>query len=178
MLIDILSWETIARSVCSRSGESPGWEVSGVCQASTTQRILSTDEAMETYYGHHPPKQFIQGKPLRSGYKQWCMATAPGHLVKHDSYTRKNPGQPGLGLGSSVVKVLDVNAVSKKLGHHMYIDNYFTSPAPSARSRGGRHLLHWHNQTGQGGARSNARPQWRLRDRPMMSCKQPVQLSR
>ena len=30
---------------------------------------LSVDEAMEPYYGHHPSKQFIRGKPVRFGYK-------------------------------------------------------------------------------------------------------------
>ncbi|KAI8120062.1 PiggyBac transposable element-derived protein 3 [Lucilia cuprina] len=29
---------------------------------------ISIDESMVKYYGHHPAKQFIQGKPVRFGY--------------------------------------------------------------------------------------------------------------
>ncbi|CAH2101337.1 unnamed protein product [Euphydryas editha] len=30
---------------------------------------LSIDESMVKYFGHHPAKQFIRGKPIRYGYK-------------------------------------------------------------------------------------------------------------
>ena len=82
---------------------------------------------MEPYYGHHPSKQFLRGKPVRFGYKVWCLATSTGYLVKFTPYTGKDERQPGLGLGSSVVKNLAADTVVKKAGHHIYIDNYFTS---------------------------------------------------
>ena len=47
---------------------------------------LSIDEAMEPYYGHHPSKQFIQGKPVRFGYKIWCLTTCTGYLVKYSPW--------------------------------------------------------------------------------------------
>ncbi|XP_072378904.1 uncharacterized protein [Diabrotica undecimpunctata] len=39
---------------------------------------FSVDEAMEPYYEHHSMKQFIRGKPIRYGYKFWCVATSKG----------------------------------------------------------------------------------------------------
>jgi len=34
---------------------------------------LSIDEQMIRYYGHHYLKQFIRGKPIRFGFKEWAM---------------------------------------------------------------------------------------------------------
>ena len=34
---------------------------------------LSIDEAMATYYGRHSAKQYIQNKPVKYGYKFWCL---------------------------------------------------------------------------------------------------------
>ena len=36
---------------------------------------ISIDELMVPYYGRHPVKQFISGKPIRWGYKAWVAAT-------------------------------------------------------------------------------------------------------
>ncbi|XP_064071766.1 piggyBac transposable element-derived protein 3-like [Vanessa tameamea] len=36
---------------------------------------ISIDESMVKYFGHHPAKQFIRGKPVRFGYKNWVAAT-------------------------------------------------------------------------------------------------------
>lgn len=38
----------------------------------------SVDEAMVPYYGKHGCKQFIRGKPVRFGYKVWCLASPAG----------------------------------------------------------------------------------------------------
>jgi hypothetical protein len=42
---------------------------------------LSIDESMIEYYGKHPAKQFIHGKPYRFGYKNWMMATPMGIVM-------------------------------------------------------------------------------------------------
>ena len=38
----------------------------------------SLDEAMEPYYGHHSMKQFIREKPIRYGFKFWCLTSPEG----------------------------------------------------------------------------------------------------
>ena len=43
---------------------------------------LSIDESMVPYYGWHSCKQFIQGKPIRFGYKVWMLSTSLGYVVK------------------------------------------------------------------------------------------------
>jgi len=42
---------------------------------------LSVDESMLAYFGHHSAKQFIRGKPIRFGYKVWCLTTPLGYLI-------------------------------------------------------------------------------------------------
>lgn len=49
----------------------------------------SVDEAMEPYYGRCSMKQFIRGKPIRFGYKFWCLTTSSGYLIKFIPYTGK-----------------------------------------------------------------------------------------
>jgi len=34
---------------------------------------LSVDESKAPYFGRHGAKQFIHGKPIRFGYKFWCL---------------------------------------------------------------------------------------------------------
>lgn len=47
---------------------------------------VSIDESMVPYYGHHSTKQHIHGKPIRFGYKIWCMATRLGYLIQAEPY--------------------------------------------------------------------------------------------
>ena len=43
---------------------------------------LCVDEAMIPYYGKHSAKQYIIGKPIKSGYKLWCLNSRLGYLVQ------------------------------------------------------------------------------------------------
>ena len=47
---------------------------------------LDIDESMVPYYGHHSSKQYIRGKPIRFGFKIWCLNTRLGYLVQFDPY--------------------------------------------------------------------------------------------
>ena len=84
----------------------------------------SLDEAMEPYYGHHSMKQFIRGKPIRYGFKLWCLTSPQGYLVKFQPYTGsdKTPGKP---VGASVTENLCIGTIPQ--GSCIYMDNYFTS---------------------------------------------------
>lgn len=93
----------------------------------------SIDEGMVPYYGGHPCKQYIRGKPIRWGYKFWVGATRLGYILWFLPYQ----GQSGvdmsnynmLGLGASVV--LQYSDVLRKTDSqapfHLFFDNFFTS---------------------------------------------------
>ncbi|KAK4314976.1 hypothetical protein Pmani_013759 [Petrolisthes manimaculis] len=84
------------------------------------------DEAMEPYYGRHGLKQFIRGKPVRFGYKFWCLCSTEGLLISFKLYEGKETGyEEGLTIGESVVETLSKGTVPK--GSNGYIDNYFTT---------------------------------------------------
>ena len=41
--------------------------------------LLSVDELMVPYFGRHSAKMFIKGKPIRFGYKIWCLCGSDGY---------------------------------------------------------------------------------------------------
>jgi DNA excision repair protein ERCC-6 len=88
--------------------------------------IWAIDEAMEPYYGRHSLKQFIRGKPVRFGYKFWCLCSQEGALMKFILYEGKGTGRDeGMGVGETVVSTLALQFVP--VGSHGFVDNYFTS---------------------------------------------------
>ena len=83
------------------------------------------DEVMEPYFRHQGMKQFIRGKPIRYGFKFWCLARSDGFLVKFYPYTGAGDKVAGKTLGSSVPEKLCLQFVP--VGLCIYMDNYFTS---------------------------------------------------
>jgi len=49
-------------------------------------RKLNFDESMIEYYGKHGCKQFLRSKPIRFGYKNWCLNSPNGYLVAFELY--------------------------------------------------------------------------------------------
>lgn len=89
---------------------------------------LSIDESMIPYYGKHYAKQYIKGKPIRFGYKNWALCTSTGFMVAFDIYTGKSNTEKKFGLGGDVVlKLIDQANVPENMGYKLYFDNYFTS---------------------------------------------------
>jgi len=86
------------------------------------------DESMVPYYGRHSSKQFIRGKPIRFGFKVWCLNSRLSYLVQCEPYQ----GSSGLfnadlGLGGSVVTQL-VTKLPAGIPYRLFVDNFFTSP--------------------------------------------------
>ncbi|KAI8115820.1 PiggyBac transposable element-derived protein 3 [Lucilia cuprina] len=75
---------------------------------------LSVDEQMVPYFGRHSCKMFIRGKPIRFGYKLWCLCSANGYL--YDC----------IPLHTDVVLRLLEN-IEFADRHTVYFDNFFTS---------------------------------------------------
>ena len=88
--------------------------------------IWAIDEAMEPYFGRHGLKQFIRGKPVRFGFKLWCLCSKEGLLLKFKLYEGKDSGRAeNLTVGENVVCELAKNFVPEQ--SHAFIDNFFTT---------------------------------------------------
>lgn len=99
------------------------------CQFGYMHKNLSIDESMVKYFGGHSAKQFIRGKPVRFGFKNWMLTSSCGYLYQMDTYCgakvvdRESQHLP---LGSRVV--LDfVKSIPHPTDHIMFFDNFFTS---------------------------------------------------
>lgn len=96
-------------------------------QFGVIETFLSIDEQMVPYFGRHGAKMFIRGKPVRFGYKLWCLCTSTGYILKVIPYSGKSAFvDSSLGLGASVVKEL-LQAIPQPQEHAVYFDNFFTS---------------------------------------------------
>lgn len=90
---------------------------------------LSIDESMVPYYGRHSIKMFIRGKPIRFGYKLWCLCGPDGFPYHLQIYTGKHEQDANQPLGSRVVNhmvnVIEENSATRH--HQLFFDNFFTS---------------------------------------------------
>ena len=88
---------------------------------------------MIPYFGRHSCKQFLRGKPVRFGFKAWCLNNPAGYCLAFDIYQGQNPtGNPqyGIQFGKSASALLDLIDTLpprlKNLPFHFYMDNLFT----------------------------------------------------
>lgn len=96
------------------------------------EKNMSYDESMIRYYGRHPCKQFIRGKPIRFGYKMWALNTTSGYLVNFELYQGKSERrsenyEKEFGKAAApFVSMLDNLGNEKEGPYHLYFDNLFT----------------------------------------------------
>ena len=92
------------------------------------ENFLSVDESMVPYYGRNGLKQHIHGKPIRFGYKNWCLCTRTGYLAQAIPYQGRSTGysNPEFGMGGSVVLDL-ISELPSHVEYRMFFDNLFTS---------------------------------------------------
>jgi hypothetical protein len=92
------------------------------------QQNMSIDESMIPYYGRHSCKQFIRGKPIRFGFKNWCLNSSSGYLIQCEPYQGAGTTKTykSLGMGGSVVMDL-ISELPSDLSFQLYFDNLFTS---------------------------------------------------
>ena len=86
----------------------------------------SVDEKIVGYYGRHPIKQFIRGKPVRFGFKEWALCSTSGYTYKFFVYQGANaqPRPKDVLLGTEVV----MNLLEKiPCGVSVFFDNFFTN---------------------------------------------------
>lgn len=95
---------------------------------------ISYDESMIEYYGRHGCKQFIRGKPIRFGYKCWCINSKNGYLINFEIYQGSIPNSNPLHqkeFGKATAPLLqlieELPDGKKILPYRLYFDNLFTS---------------------------------------------------
>ena len=86
----------------------------------------SVDEKIIGYYGLHPIKQFIRGKPVRFGFKGWELCSTSGYTYKFFVFQVANaqPRPKDVLHGTEVV----LNLLEKiPSGVSVFFDNFFTN---------------------------------------------------
>jgi hypothetical protein len=98
------------------------------CQFGYMHEKLSIDESMVRYFGSHPSKQFIRGKPCRFGFKNWMLTSSCGYVYQFDTYcgAKTLTQREDLPLGSRVVLDL-LSKITYPTDHIVFFDNFFTS---------------------------------------------------
>lgn len=98
------------------------------------EKELNFDESMVKYFGRHSCKQFIKGKPIRFGYKVWCVNGKSGYLVNFMIYQGKDPKSNdnyNAVFGSSsapfVTLMNEIPEEKRNLRYSLFCDNLFTS---------------------------------------------------
>lgn len=91
---------------------------------------VSVDESMIRFKGRSSLKQYNPMKPIKRGYKMWCLADNSGYVFKFDIYTGKKGNYDAnvrkeFGLGGEVVLKMTEHLHNKN--HKVFFDNYFNS---------------------------------------------------
>ena len=83
---------------------------------------------MIPYYGKHGTKQFIRGKPIRFGFKLWCLTSTEGYLFHAEPYCGSDTKLKDTGLGQCADAVLGLIEKSNlSSGCTLTFDNLFPS---------------------------------------------------
>ena len=92
------------------------------------KREVSIDETLVPFKGRTKLLQYIPSKPHKWGLKVWTLADSKsGYVWNWQLYTGKQATNNGRGAAHQVVMSLMDPLLN--LGHHIYCDNYFTSPS-------------------------------------------------
>ncbi|XP_071043039.1 piggyBac transposable element-derived protein 3-like [Parasteatoda tepidariorum] len=89
---------------------------------------LSIDKEMVSYFGRHSSKMFIKGKPVRFGFKLWCLCSSDEYLFQFIPYggAEAKSDEQNMPLRTRVVTKL-LSVVSNPVMHKIYFDNFFSS---------------------------------------------------
>ena len=86
---------------------------------------LSIDESMVPYSGLPSAKQYIKGKPVKSGCKLWMLCSSDGYPYNFEIYCGKDESRTNP-LRTHVVEKMS-SPVTNPSQHVVFFDNFFTS---------------------------------------------------
>jgi len=94
------------------------------------EEYLSIDEATIKFKGRSSLKQYNPMKPVKRGYKLWCLADDKGYIYKFEIYCGKasdsqSTTRKQYGLGGDVV--LSLTSDIAGINHKLTFDNFFSS---------------------------------------------------
>ncbi|XP_064613995.1 piggyBac transposable element-derived protein 4-like [Liolophura sinensis] len=90
-------------------------------------KSVTIDEAMIPFRGRVSYRQYLPAKPCKFGVKVWQLADSSNRYVyQMEVYTGKQDTGREVGLASRVV--WDLTRVLSGKSHHIYMDNYISSP--------------------------------------------------
>ena len=75
----------------------------------------------------HSAKIFVRGKPIKFGYKFWCLYSDNGYIYNFDPYYGKDDKDKKKPLKMGVVNKLVEVLPSKKQSYYLFINNCLTS---------------------------------------------------
>jgi hypothetical protein len=83
------------------------------------------DESMIKFKGRSSLKQYMPSKPIKRGYKVWCLAdSSTGYLYNFDIYCGKEDDKEGTLAENVVLRLISkINLVE----HRLFSDNFFTT---------------------------------------------------
>ena len=115
-------------------------------KAYISEKHLSFDESMVAYYGRHGCKQLIRGKPIRFGFKNFCLCTPLGYLIAFDTYlgkTYQGKDYDNFGKGGGcLLNIIDNLQYGLNKLPTIFCDNYFKEmPLITELSRRGQGLI-------------------------------------
>lgn len=97
------------------------------------EQHFNYDESMIEYFGRHGCKQCIRNKPIRFGYKCWCLNCSNGYLANFEIYQGCIPGANthherdfGKATAPMLSMIEDLPDAMKALKLEFYFDNLFT----------------------------------------------------
>ena len=86
-----------------------------------------SSEKIVEYFGRHPMKQFIRGKPIRFGFKEWALCDVSGYTYRFEIYQGREAMAKqkymDWNLGAKVVLSMTESCPA---GSEVYFDNFFT----------------------------------------------------
>ncbi len=90
-------------------------------------RYATIDESMIKFKGRSSLKQYLPLKPIKRGYKVWCLCDSiTSYLFNHQIYVGKEETSAKEALLGERV-VFDLISGQNFRGKHPYFDNFFTS---------------------------------------------------
>ncbi|KAJ6649681.1 PiggyBac transposable element-derived protein 4 [Pseudolycoriella hygida] len=89
--------------------------------------VVTVDESMIPFKGRYCLKQYMPNKPVKWGYKVWCLCDSyTGFVVAFFVYTGKEDSTKNISLGEKVVTKL-VEEANIERGSLVVMDNFFSS---------------------------------------------------
>ena len=96
-------------------------------QYAILDKRLCVDKSVIPYFGRHGAKQFLRSKPIRFGYKMWCLCNRFGYLIQCDPYQGAcGTYDKELGVGASVVLDM-VSELPPDVPFKIYGDHFISS---------------------------------------------------